>query len=229
MTTAEASRLHDALASDAPLTWVITGDSITHGLVHTQGERSYPDHLHELIRGDLARTRDIVINSGISAHRITNILEDWDRRVAAWSPDVVTLMIGTNDCATGEARPFTTPENFTASLGEFVARVRESGGIPVLVTPPSVDAANAPERARIGEFAEAIRAVARESDTILADPYERFAALGSGGVPWRLMSDPFHPSAAGHALLALILAETLGIEPEITRTIARLEGIVSGA
>lgn len=229
MTAAEASRLHDALASDEPLTWVITGDSITHGLVHTQGERSYPDHLHELIRGDLARTRDIVINSGISGHRITDILEDWDRRVAAWSPDVVTLMIGTNDCATGEGRPFTSPENFATAVGDFVARVRERGAIPVLLTPPTVDVHNAPERVRSSEFADAVRRVASQQAVILADIDARFAEIGAGAMPWRLMSDPFHPNAEGHALIALLLSEALELNPEPSRTTRRLEGIVAGA
>ena len=61
--TADSTRLRALLSSDAPLTWVLTGDSITHGLIHTRGARSYPEHLHELIRGDLGRVQDIVINS----------------------------------------------------------------------------------------------------------------------------------------------------------------------
>ncbi|MBO8584206.1 SGNH/GDSL hydrolase family protein, partial [Staphylococcus aureus] len=70
--TADLQRLTAALADPAPLNWLITGDSITHGLVHTQGGRSYPEHLHELIRGELARVRDIVINSAISGNRIAD-------------------------------------------------------------------------------------------------------------------------------------------------------------
>lgn len=235
----DMASLRSALTSPDPLTWVITGDSITHGLVHTQGERCYADHLHELIRGELARARDVVINTGISGHRITDILGDWNRRVAAWAPDVVTLMIGTNDCATGERRPFASPEDFAASLRQFVAQVRAEGAIPALVTPPAVDVRNAPERARIGEFSEAVRLVARESDVILADAYARFAEIGAGAAgacptdvvatPWRLMSDPFHPNAQGHALLALLLSDALGIHPDPSRTIARLQGIVAGA
>lgn len=220
--------LADLLAGTAPLNWVITGDSITHGLVHTQGGRTYAEHLHELIRGELGRTRDIVVNSAISGHRITDILGDFGRRVTSWSPAVVTLMIGTNDLSTNPGDPFVEPEGFTASLREFVVRVRAHGAIPVLQTPPSIDVPNAPGRERIDEFADAVRAAAAYEDVVLVDQNARFAELG-GGVPWGLMNDPFHPNAAGHAALALELAGVLGIRPAVSRTFPLLEAQVLAA
>ncbi|WEK61670.1 MAG: SGNH/GDSL hydrolase family protein [Candidatus Microbacterium colombiense] len=226
---ADLRRLADALASDEPLNWVITGDSITHGLVHTQGGRSYPEHLHEIIREELGRVRDIVVNSAISGHRIVDILGDWERRVSSWRPDVVTLMIGTNDMSTGGVWAVISPDEYAASLNEFVSRVRDLGAVPVLQTPPSVDAANAPERARIEEFAAAVRTVAAHDDVILVDQLARFTELGGGGIPWGLMNDPFHPNATGHAALALELARILGLQPEASRTLALLEGQVAAA
>lgn len=130
-------RIAASLAAPAPLNWVITGDSITHGLVHTQGGRSYPEHLHELIRGELERVRDVVLNTAISGNRIVDLLDDWDRRVASWRPDVVTLMIGTNDASDGGPREVITADDYAASLRDFVARVRELGAVPVLQTPPA--------------------------------------------------------------------------------------------
>jgi len=224
-------RIAASLAAPAPLNWVITGDSITHGLVHTQGGRSYPEHLHELIRGELERVRDVVLNTAISGNRIVDLLDDWDRRVASWRPDVVTLMIGTNDASDGGPREVITADDYAASLRDFVTRVRELGAVPVLQTPPAIDIRNAPERARIGEFAEAVRQVAAGEDVILVDQYARFAELGAGGVPWGLMNDPFHPNTEGHAALALELAHAIGIRPEgpRARTFALLEGLVATA
>ncbi|GAA1232632.1 lysophospholipase L1-like esterase [Microbacterium phyllosphaerae] len=224
-------RLHDALAGPDPLNWVITGDSITHGLVHTQGGRSYAEHLHELIRGELGRTRDAVINTAISGHRITDILGDWDRRVASWTPDVVTLMIGTNDMATGPGQVTAEPAEFAASLREFVTRARSAGTIVVLQTPPSIDIPNAPGRERIIAFADAVREVAASEDVILVDQHARFTELGNGGVPWGMMNDPFHPNAAGHAALALELANALDIcpQPGNDRVLPLLEARVAAA
>lgn len=227
----DLQRLTAALADPAPLNWLLTGDSITHGLVHTQGGRSYPEHLHELVRGELARVRDIVVNSAISGNRIVDILDDWERRVTSWNPDVVTLMIGTNDVSTGGERPVLTAEEYATSLREFVTRARGLGAIVVLQTPPAVDGLNAPERARIGEFAEAVRQVAAAEDVLLVDQYARYAELGNGGVPWGLMGDPFHPNAAGHAALALELANALDICPphDRDRTLPLLEAQVAMA
>jgi lysophospholipase L1-like esterase len=222
----DRQRIADALAGTEPMNWVITGDSITHGLVFTQGRRSYAEHLNELIRGELQRTRDIIINSAISGHRIVDILGDFERRVASWRPDVVTLMIGTNDMSTDG--PVVAPEEYAASLRDFVSRVRSLGAVPVLQTPPSIDAANAPERARLAEFADAVRGVAASEDVILVDQLARFTELGAGGIPWGLMGDPFHPNATGHAALAVELAHALGIRPapERNRTLPLLEAQV---
>ncbi|MDQ0614511.1 acyl-CoA thioesterase-1 [Microbacterium sp. W4I4] len=218
--TADATSLHALLDGGTPLNWVLTGDSITHGLVHTQGARTYAEHLHELIRGDLVRTQDVVINTAISGWRVVQLLEDFERRVATWRPQVVTLMIGTNDCSTTGALGTIEASEFAASVTEFVARVRDLGAIPVLQTPPTIDPLNAPERSRIGEFVQAIRDVAAAQDTILVDQFARFSELGAdkvNQVPWALMGDPFHPNAAGHAVLALGLAEALGLEAEPVR------------
>lgn len=224
-------RIAAALEGPQPLNWVIAGDSITHGLVHTQGGRSYPEHLHELIRGELERVRDVVINTAISGNRIVDLLDDWDRRIASWRPDVVTLMIGTNDASDGGPREVITADDYATSLRDFVTRVRALGAVPVLQTPPAIDIRNAPERARIGEFAEAVRQVAVSEDVILIDQYARFAELGAGSVPWGLMNDPFHPNTEGHAALALELARGLGIRPQAprARTFALLEGLVATA
>lgn len=211
--TTELQRVKSALESETSLTWVLTGDSITHGLVHTLGERNYVDYVHELIRGDMARVHDTVINTAISGWRIVLLLEDFERRVTTWHPDVVTLMIGTNDCSDQGVFPIITPAQFGASVSEFVARVRKIGAIPVLQTPPTIDVPNAPERARIAEFAQAIRDVATRDDVILVDQFARFTELGGDGIAAGLLNDPFHPGAAGHAVLALELARVLGLRP----------------
>jgi len=226
---ADADVLARALTADAPLTWVLTGDSITHGLVHTQGGRTYPEHLHEIVRCELGRVHDVVIDTAISGWRIAQLLEDFDRRVATWRPQIVTLMIGTNDCSDEGVFPVIAPADFAVSLTGFVHRVRTLGAIPVLQTPPAVDVPNAPERSRIAAFAQATRDVAAAEGTILVDQFARFAELGNGGVPWGLMNDPFHPNAAGHKALALELATVLGLDPEASRVLPKLRADVGAA
>jgi len=214
----DARLLRERLETDEPLTWVLTGDSITHGLIHTRGARNYVDHLHELIRGDLGRVQDAVLNTAITGWRIDLILGDFARRVADWRPDVVTLMIGTNDCTTEWLSPIVQPDAFGAQVAEFVARVRALGALPVLQTPPTIDLLHAPDRARIGAFVERIRDVAAREGVLLADQHAFFEDFSAGtgpgneGSPWGLLDDAFHPGPSGHAAIALVLARALGLD-----------------
>lgn len=216
--TDDRTALRGLLASGAPVTWVFTGDSITHGLIHTRGARNYVDHLHEFIRGDVGRVQDAVLNTAITGWRADLILGDFDRRVAHWRPDVVTLMVGTNDCTTEWLDPVIEVSAFTDSIAEFVRRVRELGAVPVLQTPPAVDLLHAPDRARIGEFAQSIRDVAARDGVVLVDQHTAFTAFSEGtgpgndGMPWGLLDDAFHPNAAGHALLALEWVDVVELE-----------------
>lgn len=233
--TDDRAALRRLLASGAPLTWVCTGDSITHGLIHTRGARNYVDHLHELIRGDLRRVQDVVINTAITGWRADLILGDFERRVAAWRPDIVSVMIGTNDCTTQWLDPVIEVAAFRESVTELVRRVRQLGGIPVLQTPPTVDLLHAPDRARIGEFAEAMRGAADRDAVILVDQHARFLefSVGTGpgneGVAWGLFDDAFHPNAAGHAFLALGLAEALSLDAADSRVLTDLTARVAVA
>src|SRR5699024_11513338 len=115
------------------------------------------------------------------------------------SPQIVTLMIGTNDCAVTDEAPRVEPEEFAREVQEFVSRVRSLGAVPVLQTPPPVDAANAQTRSRIADFAQAVRDVAQVHGTILVDHFTRFLCLGGEDLPWARRGDPFHPGALGHA------------------------------
>jgi len=220
------------LASGSPVTWVMTGDPITQGLFHTHGERNYVDHLHELIRGDLGRVQDVVMNTAISGWRLDAILDDFDRRVSAWRPDVVTVMIGTNDCSTKWPERLVELADFSERIDDFIDRVRLWGAIPVLQTPPYADLAHAPDRARLGSFAQEMRDIAGTRGALLIDQYsfyEEFAAASSfdgDPVPWGLLSDAFHPNAAGHAALALNLAGGLGLVSDGSRVVADLSARV---
>jgi acyl-CoA thioesterase I len=58
--------LKNLLANKEPIIWVFTGDSITHGALHTFGWRSYVEHFAERVRFEMRRMTDVVINTGIS-------------------------------------------------------------------------------------------------------------------------------------------------------------------
>src|SRR4051794_36538354 len=149
------------------LTWVFTGDSITHGALHTLGSRSYPEHFAERVRWELRRMRDVVINTGISGDRTGGLLKDLDWRVLRFQPQVVSVMLGMNDCASGEAGR----ETFRKNLQAIVKKVVDAGAIPLLNTPNTIYLKNARNRDDLPAYADSVREVAAGSKLALVDHY----------------------------------------------------------
>ena len=219
-------RLPELLRADHPLTWVMTGDSITHGIVHTHGGRSYAEHVHEAVRADLGRTRDAFIKTAVSGGVLAGVLEDFDHGVRQWRPDVVTLMIGTNDCSTSRKSAIDTAA-FEQSLVTFLTQVREGGAVPLLLTPPPVDTVRAPERSRTSQFAAVVASAATRSGTALVDVFSEFTSVARAGFPRALMNDAYHPNARGHAVIATRLAHTLGIDAG-SPYLSQLHALIAG-
>src|SRR5690348_15954016 len=75
-----APEIRALLSRNQPVVWVFTGDSVTHGALHTSGWRSYPELFAERVRWELHRFRDIVINSGVSGDTTGELLKDQEWR-----------------------------------------------------------------------------------------------------------------------------------------------------
>ena len=116
------------------MTWVFAGDSITHGCLHTHGARNFVEHCTEVLRWSAGRPTDVTINAGVSGWQVPNLLDDFEFRLRRFVPDVVVLMLGTNDATTGEAG---VPA-FTAGLEELARRITDLGARLVLQVPPPV-------------------------------------------------------------------------------------------
>ncbi|WP_221031974.1 SGNH/GDSL hydrolase family protein [Actomonas aquatica] len=194
----------------SPLTWVITGDSITQGAKWLGPARSYGELFSEFVRWDLGRRRDFFINTAISGERTGGLLADFDWRVRRFQPDVVSLMIGMNDAVAGEAGR----ADFEANLRTLLTRVRDLGAIPILHrTNPIDDAAEgARTRADLPAYNAIIARVAEDTDTILIDHWTDWMQRRPTLVERRAwLADPIHPNAAGHAAFADAMRSELGL------------------
>ena len=196
-----------------PATWVFTGDSITHGAYHTHGRRSFVEHFQERVRWELRRTADCVINTGISGNTVTEVLDAFDHRVARFAPDVVAVMLGTNDATGGE----NGVEDFTRGLSELVSRIKKVGSHVLLQTPPPIDTQSAPERRCLRNYVDVIRDVAREGAVALVDHHDYWARRD---LAHEMRSDALHPNARGHLQLARKLFIDLDIFDEASPTCA---------
>lgn len=90
-------RLQAILKHPQPQTWLFCGASVTHGALHTHGYRDYSQIFNERLRFELGRHMDVVINTGVSGNTTAHILQSFERRIASFNQQVVSLMIGLND------------------------------------------------------------------------------------------------------------------------------------
>ena len=211
----DLKKIKELISRADPSIWLFTGDSITHGAKHTHGWRSYPEIFAERIRWELGRTRDIIINTGISGNICDDILEDFEWRVAQFKPSMASVMIGTNDCV----RTSISTEHFKNKLTLLVSRIRQLNAIPVLHTPNFLDIAQAPHCKRLPEFVTVTRDVAQELKTVLVDNWSYWQRAASGDQPqnelykaW--LADPVHPNNQGHSQIAQLLFKSFEIFDE---------------
>ncbi|MDD4144262.1 MAG: SGNH/GDSL hydrolase family protein [Prolixibacteraceae bacterium] len=208
--------LKELLKDPKPLKWIFTGDSITHGAKHTHGFRSYPEIFAERIRWEMKRTSDIIINTGISGNTTQNILDDFNWRIGQFKPDVVSLMIGTNDCADTRNIGLDVFEN---NLNTLVTMIRESEAIPVFQTPNVIIKEKAPERRSISDYVSVMQKVAGEKEVILVDNYTHWQSeiqhKGAKAIFKRWLNDPLHPNGEGHSEIARLMFKEFAIfDPE---------------
>jgi acyl-CoA thioesterase-1 len=213
------------LKGKQPVIWLLTGDSITHGALHTCGWRSYPELFGERVRWELYRLRDIVINTGISGDTVGGILKELDWRVLQFKPQVTSVMMGMNDCVKGPAGR----EEFRANLYKLLDALESHHSLTVLHTPNLIYPPNDARRGDLPAYAQIIREVAKERRILLVDHYTHWQekmdsavnVLGkhdAGSLLYWLNDGNVHPNEYGHRELANFFFERLGIFDPGSRT-----------
>lgn len=198
-----------AMAADKskPLVWVITGDSITHGALHTLGWRSYPEHWMERIKWEMGRLDDIVIDSGVSGEFTGGLLKRFDWRVAQFKPAVAFVNLGVNDTfKMGKSKL----DDYRKNLEKLVTEIRKLKAIPVLQVPSMVSPDN-PISELLPEFCVVVRQVAIKEKVLLVDHEAHWLKYASDPeVMKSWMNDAVHPNGKGHMEMFKKMATDLG-------------------
>jgi len=198
----------DMFTRNEPVKWLFAGDSITHGALHTLGWRDFTEHFSERVRWELRRTHDIVIKTGISGWKITDLVANLQWNVLQFNADVVLMKFGMNDCTLGAAGR----ETFVSTYCDVIETIRERGSLVVLQTPnPVLEYGGAPRVDEIADYRAAVLHVAAKMQTPVVDHYARWIGRETIGTLQHLLVDGFHPNEYGHRLLAHGLFEELGI------------------
>ena len=188
------------------MTWLFTGDSITHGVLHTKGWRCFAEIVAERIRYEMNRRSDMVFNTGLSGDTTAGMLAALDWRQSRLKPDVTFIMFGMNDSVIGPDLP-----TYEANLRKLVADARKNDGIAILmrVNPCIPGSAQEKRHAKLGAYMEAVAKVAEDEKLILIDHWG----------DWRkdpkaiaaMMNDQVHPNALGHQEMAIRILKVLGL------------------
>lgn len=188
-------------------TWVFAGDSITQAVFHTHGARSWVELVHERLRWELDRLTDIIINSGVSGWSVPDVLGEFDHLIGRFSPDVVSISLGTNDANAGAAGLAA----FRARLTDLATRAGDLGARVVLHTPVlTTSDAPANRRDHLTDYAREVQAVAADLDIALVDHEAHWIDHFRGAAPIPWMDDHSHPNAVGHHHMANTTLRTLG-------------------
>jgi len=203
------NRIIERMKSAKPIKWLFAGDSITHGALHTWGARDYTELFSERIRYEMDRRRDFVIKAGISGWSTSNVREDIEWNILQFRPDVVSIMIGMNDCVAG-ADGLT---RFRDDYGYILDRIADNPESLVFLNTPNPTWAEATERASLPLYADVVRQIARERQLPLIDHWNHWTQAWQQNPGRRCywMNDPIHPGTEGHRAFAHLIMKELNI------------------
>ena len=198
----------DLVDGDEPLTWLFMGDSITHGASYTFGHDSISQLFEKFLKDDLGREEDIVINTAVSSADTNDTISELHARLNRYQPDVVSIMIGTNDSA---AHINVGETNYKANLRTIIAAIQAKGARVILRTPvPTKDGS----RTNIGDYADWMGEIAAEyPDVILVEQYDSMNELFTAAPHMKAVlfnsGDYLHPTTEGQTwMLHRFLEET---------------------
>lgn len=210
----ELDKIKILFESSDPITWVITGNSITHGNFMTHGARSYAELFAEQVRTEMLRFRDIVINTGIAGDNVPRMTDDLEHRVLRFNPTVVSIMMGMNDAAAGpEGR-----EAFRASYNKLIDKLKAESDVLIILHTPNPITTTATRRSDLPAYAQIIREIAAERGVALCDQekmWNEYMEFNKTKLIYYIGDGTIHPNEFGHILFAQNLFKTLGIyDPE---------------
>jgi acyl-CoA thioesterase-1 len=202
-------RIRALLRRDEPVRWVFAGDSITHGAAHTVGWRDYTELFGERVRWELGRTRDVVIKTGVSGWRVTNLADELEWAVLQFRPACVSLMFGMNDCVYGKEGLACFGETYT----RVIERIRRETDADVLLQTPNWTLPTGGEEriAHLPAYREAILGIAKNTGIPCVDHFPVWTAAEESGAMHHWLGHGCHPNEYGHRVLAHEIIRALDV------------------
>ncbi len=157
------------------------------------------------------------INRGISGNQVADLEARWDEDCLNLRPDVLSILIGINDCWRRYSRGLhTTTESYLQSYQNLLERLQEHSSTTklILMEPFLVPALPEQEawREDLDPKIQTVRELAREYGALYVPLDGLFAAACTRREPGFWAPDGVHPSPAGHALIARAWLQAVGVD-----------------
>jgi lysophospholipase L1-like esterase len=146
------------------------------------------------------------LNSGISGNRLADLRSRWQADVLDARPDVVSILVGINDCGFHFSHDFdeVTASEYRDGYHELLGPLAAAGARLILIEPfllPVIDE-QWKWREDLDAKIQVVRELAREYQAWLIAADGMFAELAATTGPEYWAFDGVHPTAAGHQALA---------------------------
>ena len=151
-----------------------------------------------------------VINSGSNGNNTREALARFDRDVKSFSPDIVIVTLGGNDCDTRPEK-FVPEVEYRRNLRKIADRIHSVNAIAVFQTYYRMDIA-AMEAERASGFLrnmDIIREEAENNNWPLVDQMKLFDQLDEDEFRYKYMLNPMHVNENGNILIGLELLRHL--------------------
>lgn len=150
-------------------------------------------------------------NRGISGNRVKDLKERWQTDCLDLKPDLVSILIGINDCwRRYDSNDPTSVDDFKNTYREILTQVRQNTNAGIILCEPFLlpvyEHQNA-WREDLDPKIHAVRELAREFGTMYLPLDGIFAQACAKREPSFWAADGVHPTPAGHALISKVWLE----------------------
>ena len=207
--------LSEKLKEKDKMTWLFMGDSITHAALWTKGYDGIAQTFEKYLKDEMGRASDTVINTAVSGATTTSTLNNIEQRLEKYTPDVVSIMLGTNDAATGGL----TADIYKKNLEAIIEKIRNKNKDAVIILRTPTPMWNTGSReANIPQYIAKMKQVADEQNLIYIDQYtelqKAFNDYGWLKKDTVLFGNNLHPGANGHLLMTRHFLKGCGLWKE---------------
>jgi lysophospholipase L1-like esterase len=157
------------------------------------------------------------LNRGISGNTVRDLAARWETDVIAERPDWLSVKIGINDCwrfFRGRADEAVPLAEYGATLRRLLDRTRAATQARLILMQPYMIEADTtdPMRREMDRYSAVVSTLAAECNAVLVPTQAAWDAALAHSRPADWAEDHIHPTAPGHAVIALAFLRAVGFE-----------------